>query len=50
LSERIAQGFQFLALSSDAGLLGKAAREEFGGIDFTGASEATAGDVKTDLY
>ena len=33
---RIAQGFQFLALSSDAGLLGKAAREEFGAVDFTG--------------
>jgi 4-hydroxy-2-oxoheptanedioate aldolase len=50
LSERIAQGFQFLALSSDAGLLGKAAREEFGGIDFTGGSEASAADVETKLY
>jgi 2-keto-3-deoxy-L-rhamnonate aldolase RhmA len=30
---RIAQGFQFLALSSDAGLMAKAAREEFGAID-----------------
>jgi len=35
---RIAQGFQFLALSSDAGLMAKAAREEFNAIDFTGGS------------
>lgn len=37
VSQRIAEGFQFLALSSDAGLLGKAAREEFGAIDFSGS-------------
>jgi len=42
VSMRIAQGFQFLALSSDAGLLGKAAREEFGAIDFTGGSDTAA--------
>lgn len=36
VSMRIAQGFQFLALSSDAGLMAKAAREEFNAIDFTG--------------
>jgi 4-hydroxy-2-oxoheptanedioate aldolase len=36
VSMRIAQGFQFLALSSDAGLMSKAAREEFNAIDFTG--------------
>jgi 4-hydroxy-2-oxoheptanedioate aldolase len=41
VSMRIAQGFQFLALSSDAGFLGKAAREEFGAVDFTGNAEAT---------
>ena len=35
---RIAQGFQFLALSSDSGLMGKAAREEFNAVDFTGGS------------
>ena len=38
VSMRIAQGFQFLALSSDAGLMSKAAREEFDAIDFTGES------------
>lgn len=36
VSQRIAEGFQFLALSSDAGLMGKAAREEFAAIDFSG--------------
>jgi len=41
VSMRIAQGFQFLALSSDAGLLAKAAREEFGAIDFTGGGDTT---------
>ena len=34
VSMRIAQGFQFLALSSDAGLMAKAAREEYSAIDF----------------
>jgi len=38
VSMRIAQGFQFLALSSDAGLMAKAAQEEFKAIDFTGGS------------
>jgi 4-hydroxy-2-oxoheptanedioate aldolase len=42
VTERIAQGFQFLALSSDAGLMAKAAREEFGAIDFSGASAGNA--------
>jgi len=32
VTQRIAQGFQFLALSSDAGFLAKAAREEFAAI------------------
>ncbi|MBN1246076.1 MAG: 2-dehydro-3-deoxyglucarate aldolase [Anaerolineae bacterium] len=36
VSQRIAEGFQFLALSSDAGLLGQAARAEFAAIDFSG--------------
>lgn len=31
---RIKQGFQFLALSSDAGLMTKAAQEEFNAVDF----------------
>jgi len=34
VSLRIAQGFQFLALSSDAALLSKSAREEFRAVDF----------------
>ncbi len=40
VSMRIAQGFQFLALSSDSGLMGKAAREEFNAVDFTGGSDS----------
>lgn len=47
---RIGQGFQFLALSSDAGLMGKAAREEFDDIDFSGGTGAKAVDAKGDLY
>ena len=50
LSERIAQGFQFLALSSDAGLLGKAAGQAYGAIDFSGGSEGSAATVKESLY
>ena len=45
---RIAQGFQFLALSSDAGLMAKAAREEFSAIDFSGSGgsgEVTGGSI-----
>lgn len=41
---RIGQGFQFLALVSDAVLLTKAAQAEFSAIDFAGA--AKAGDQK----
>lgn len=37
VSQRIAEGFQFLALSSDAGLLGKAARAEFDAVDISGS-------------
>ena len=49
VTERIAQGFQFLALSSDAGLMAKAARAEFGAIDFSGAS-AAAGSGDGSIY
>jgi 4-hydroxy-2-oxoheptanedioate aldolase len=42
VSERIAQGFQFLALSSDAGFMGQAARQAFAAIDFTGSSGRAA--------
>ena len=50
VSLRIRQGFQFLALSSDAGLLSKAAREEFGDVDFGGGSGDGAKDAKGALY
>ena len=36
VAQRIAQGFQFLGLSSDAGMLVKAAREEYSAIDLAG--------------
>jgi 4-hydroxy-2-oxoheptanedioate aldolase len=38
VGQRIAQGFQFLALVSDAALMMKAAREEYAAIDFSGAT------------
>ncbi len=43
------RAFQFLALSSDAGLMGKAAREEFGAIDFSGQAVA-AEEKQGSLY
>ena len=36
VTQRIAQGFQFLGLSSDAGMLVKAAREEYSAADLAG--------------
>ena len=42
LPRRIGQGFQFLALSSDAGLLGVGARAAFGAVDFSGQSGEVA--------
>jgi 4-hydroxy-2-oxoheptanedioate aldolase len=50
VSVRIAQGFQFLALSSDAGLMSKAARAEFAAIDFTGASGASTRKAQGSIY
>jgi 4-hydroxy-2-oxoheptanedioate aldolase len=47
---RIGQGFQFLALSSDAMLMMRAAREEFQAIDFSGSAEAEAHALKGRLY
>ena len=47
---RIGQGFQFLALSSDAGLLSRAAREEFGAVDFTGGAGGSGEEAKGTLY
>jgi 4-hydroxy-2-oxoheptanedioate aldolase len=50
VSVRIAQGFQFLALSSDAGLMSKAARTEFAAIHFTGASGASTRKAQGSIY
>ncbi len=47
---RIKQGFQFLALSSDAGLMTKAAREEFGKVDFSGESGSDVKKKEGNLY
>jgi 4-hydroxy-2-oxoheptanedioate aldolase len=49
VSARIGQGFQYLALSSDAGLMAKAAREAFESIDFSGQA-AEEGEEKGSLY
>lgn len=43
VSQRIAEGFQFLALSSDAAFLSMAARAQFSAVDF-GDGEQAAGD------
>jgi 4-hydroxy-2-oxoheptanedioate aldolase len=43
VSLRISQGFQFLALASDAGLLAKAASAELAAVDFSGKTTADAG-------
>jgi 4-hydroxy-2-oxoheptanedioate aldolase len=50
VTRRIGQGFQFLALSSDVGLMSKAAREAFGAIDFTGGAVGSAQDAQENLY
>lgn len=49
VTQRINEGFQFLALSSDAGFLGMGARQEFAKIDFSGA-KATAAAASGSLY
>jgi 4-hydroxy-2-oxoheptanedioate aldolase len=49
VSTRIAQGFQFLALSSDAGLMAKAASAELAAVDFSGKGDVDAGPAGT-LY
>jgi 4-hydroxy-2-oxoheptanedioate aldolase len=47
VSLRISQGFQFLALSSDANLMVKAAAAELAAVDFSGATQdaGAAGDL-----
>lgn len=49
VSMRIGQGFQFLALASDAAFMAKAAQAEFSGIDFAGSAETSA-NVTGQLY
>ena len=50
VSLRIRQGFQFLALMSDGALMTKAAQQEYGAIDFSGAAEAGAQAETGQLY
>lgn len=50
VSARIGQGFQFLALSSDAVFLNKASQEAFAAIDFTGTAEAQPQQAGGVLY
>jgi 4-hydroxy-2-oxoheptanedioate aldolase len=47
---RISQGFQYLALLSDAGLMAKAAREEHGKVDLTGKAAGGAKKGKANVY
>ncbi len=49
VTRRIGQGFQFLALSSDAGLMGAGARREFAAVDFSG-QRAESGEESGTLY
>jgi 4-hydroxy-2-oxoheptanedioate aldolase len=50
INVRIGQGFQFLALLSDAAFMAKAALEEFGSIDFSGATANSTQEVTGQLY
>jgi 4-hydroxy-2-oxoheptanedioate aldolase len=50
VTRRIGQGFQFLALSSDARLLGRAAQEEFDAVDFAGGAGDSGEGAKGALY
>jgi 4-hydroxy-2-oxoheptanedioate aldolase len=50
VSQRIQQGFQFLALMSDAALMSKAAREEFNAVDFSGGGGSGDQEAKGTLY
>jgi 4-hydroxy-2-oxoheptanedioate aldolase len=50
VSLRIRQGFQFLALMSDGALMIKAAQQEYGAIDFSGAAEDGAQKATGQLY
>lgn len=50
ISMRIGQGFQFLALLSDGAFMAKAALEEYGAIDFSGAVPSSTQEVTGRLY
>lgn len=53
VSQRIQEGFQFLALASDAAFLGLAAREAYAQVDFSGATasaDKALAEAKGTLY
>ncbi len=50
VTRRIGQGFQFLALASDTAFMTKAAREEFGAIELTGAVAEGVQEARGQLY
>ncbi|HWQ13053.1 MAG TPA: aldolase/citrate lyase family protein [Roseiflexaceae bacterium] len=50
VTTRIGQGFQFLALASDAAFMTRAAQESFAAIDFTGAGARRAEERAGQLY
>jgi 4-hydroxy-2-oxoheptanedioate aldolase len=50
LNQRIAQGFQYLALVSDAAFLTRAAQADFNAIDFSGASANNDTSASGQLY
>lgn len=50
VSQRIAQGFQYLALISDAAFMMKAAGEAFKAIDFSGTAVTNGAGTKGSLY
>jgi 4-hydroxy-2-oxoheptanedioate aldolase len=50
VSQRIRQGFQFLALLSDGAFMNQAAQREFGAIDFSGAAEGGTQTATGQLY
>ena len=50
VTQRIQQGFQFLALLSDGAFMAKAAQSEFAAIDFSGVVAGAAQPVARQLY
>jgi 2-keto-3-deoxy-L-rhamnonate aldolase RhmA len=50
VTQRIGQGFQFLALASDGAYLARAAADDYGAIDFSGAAQASDQPITRQLY